>query len=167
MVNESVGLDVYHAIKSVRHMHSQTIQFSRKIDSFFRLTLLNTLGFLTIYSICNIGLILAPNQTMMRVLTIIGKAILFLAILSVSVYHFARVNYLSLQIFNKVYDLSLSPNLVRSIETMNEINLFLFRIRRDDVGFTFAGLCVVSVNFISSLAIIALTIGLALPGFFK
>uniref|UniRef100_T1KRJ7 Gustatory receptor n=1 Tax=Tetranychus urticae TaxID=32264 RepID=T1KRJ7_TETUR len=166
-VNESPGVDVYHVIKSVRRMHSRTIEFTRHIDSFFRFTVFNTFLFLTIYFICIIGMLLAPDQTLIRILNLISRAIFISITLCVSSYHFARVNYLSLQVFNKVHDLSLSPNLVRSIETMNEINLFLLRISRDDVGLTFGGLCLVSVNFISSAAIIALTIGLALPSFFN
>ncbi|XP_025017503.1 uncharacterized protein LOC112539315 [Tetranychus urticae] len=166
-VIENLRVDVYHAIKSVRDIHSQTIEFTRQLDSFFRLKVLNTFGYLAIYSICNIGLLAAPDQTMIRILTLIGRAIFIATILCLSSYHFARVNYLSIQVYNKVHDFSLSRNLIRSIETMNEIKLFLLRISRDDVGFTLAGQCVVSVNFISSLAIITLTIGLALPGFFK
>uniref|UniRef100_T1KRK5 Gustatory receptor n=1 Tax=Tetranychus urticae TaxID=32264 RepID=T1KRK5_TETUR len=166
-VNESPGVDVYHVIKLVRHMHSHTIEFTRRIDPFFRLTVFNTFGFLSVYSICIIGMLSATDQTISQILILIGRATYFATLIFVTSYHFARVNYLSMQICNTVHGFTLSPNLARSIDTMNEINLFLLRISRDDVGFTFAGLCVVSVNFISSLAIITLTIGLALPGIFK
>uniref|UniRef100_T1KRK1 Gustatory receptor n=1 Tax=Tetranychus urticae TaxID=32264 RepID=T1KRK1_TETUR len=82
-------------------------------------------------------------------------------------YHLIRVNQLSVQIFDKVYQLSFSFNSDQSIEAINEINLFLFRINRNDVGFTFAGLCLVSPSFVSSLSTISLTLGLALPSILK
>uniref|UniRef100_T1KRJ9 Gustatory receptor n=1 Tax=Tetranychus urticae TaxID=32264 RepID=T1KRJ9_TETUR len=82
-------------------------------------------------------------------------------------YHLIRVNQLSVQIFDRVYQLSFSFNSDQSIEAINEINLFLLRINRNDVGFTFAGLCLVSPSFVSSLATISLTLGLALPSILK
>ncbi|XP_025017510.1 uncharacterized protein LOC112539319 [Tetranychus urticae] len=84
--------------------------------------------------------------------------------LVLTTYHLVRVHQLSVQMFAKVYDLSYSLA-SDSFEAVNEINLFLFRIDRNDVGFTFAGLCLVSPSFVSSLASIALTLGLALPNF--
>uniref|UniRef100_T1KRJ6 Gustatory receptor n=1 Tax=Tetranychus urticae TaxID=32264 RepID=T1KRJ6_TETUR len=80
-------------------------------------------------------------------------------------YHLIRVNQLSVQIFDKVYQLSFSFSSDQSIAAVNEINLFLLRVNRNDVGFTFAGLCLVSPSFVSSLATISLTLGLALPSF--
>uniref|UniRef100_T1KRG8 Gustatory receptor n=1 Tax=Tetranychus urticae TaxID=32264 RepID=T1KRG8_TETUR len=82
-------------------------------------------------------------------------------------YHLIRVNQLSVQIFDKVYQLSFSFNSDQSIEAINEINLFLLRINRNDVGFTFADLCLVSPSFASSLVTISVTLGLALPSIIK
>ncbi|XP_025016797.1 uncharacterized protein LOC112538943 [Tetranychus urticae] len=79
-------------------------------------------------------------------------------------YAFVHVNQLSVGIFDKVYSLTLTKS--GSFEYSNEINLFLLRVGRFDAGFTFAGLFVITPSFVSSLATISLTLGLAIPSLF-
>uniref|UniRef100_T1KDN9 Gustatory receptor n=1 Tax=Tetranychus urticae TaxID=32264 RepID=T1KDN9_TETUR len=79
-------------------------------------------------------------------------------------YAFVHVNQLSVGIFDKVYSLTLTKS--GSFEYSNEINLFLLRVGRFDAGFTFAGLFVITPSFVSSLATISLTLGLAIPTLF-
>ncbi|XP_025016796.1 uncharacterized protein LOC112538941 [Tetranychus urticae] len=80
-------------------------------------------------------------------------------------YAFIHVNQLSVGIFDKVYSLTLTTS--GSFEYSNEINLFLLRVGRFDAGFTFAGLFVITPSFVSSLATISLTLGLAIPSLFR
>ncbi|XP_025016724.1 uncharacterized protein LOC112538898 [Tetranychus urticae] len=79
-------------------------------------------------------------------------------------YHTIYINHLSTRIYQSVYSLTYKTD---SLFTNKEVNLFLTRIERADVGFTFLDLFVITPTCVTSLATISLTIALATPSLVK
>uniref|UniRef100_T1KRJ8 Gustatory receptor n=1 Tax=Tetranychus urticae TaxID=32264 RepID=T1KRJ8_TETUR len=149
-------------VKSLRLLHVQIIESIIIINKFYRYNILSTYVYSVGHNVCLLGILSHSGQSISKFPYYV-KFIEQLFHLMLITFHMVRVNQLSVRVFDRVYKLSLSLNSSHSTATMNEINLFLLRIHRNDVGFTFAGLCLIAPSFISSLASIALTIGLALP----
>uniref|UniRef100_A0A158P5H0 Gustatory receptor n=1 Tax=Tetranychus urticae TaxID=32264 RepID=A0A158P5H0_TETUR len=151
----SSPLDINRMAKSTRVYYIKTIKSIRYMDRFLAYAIL--VFYLYFIGHCifvfsstlNIGS--SPYMLCYSVFRFFGESSYLVPV----TYHLIRVNQLSVQIFDKVYQLSFSFNSDQSIEAINEINLFLLRINRNDVGFTFADLCLVSPSFVSSLVSIS------------
>uniref|UniRef100_T1KRK6 Gustatory receptor n=1 Tax=Tetranychus urticae TaxID=32264 RepID=T1KRK6_TETUR len=159
--------DINRITKSIRLYYSETIRSIRYMDRYLTYAILVFYSYFIGHCIFLFGTLFYSNQsTYIFFMSVFEFCIKSLYLFLVT-YHLIRVNQLSVQMFDKVYDLSYSLNADLSRRSINEINLFLLRIGRNDVGFTLAGLCLVSPSFVSSVATISLTIGLALPNFIK
>uniref|UniRef100_T1JU71 Gustatory receptor n=1 Tax=Tetranychus urticae TaxID=32264 RepID=T1JU71_TETUR len=154
-----------HIAMSIRLYYSKTVESIRLMDKFLTFAIFVFYFYFTGHCVLIVGEILDTDSSIYFILWLIFNLFGELSYLVLITYHLVSVNQNSARIFDKVYQISFSLNSSHSIQTMNEINLLLLRINRNDVGFTFAGLCMVSPSFISSLATISLTLGLALPSF--
>uniref|UniRef100_T1KRG7 Gustatory receptor n=1 Tax=Tetranychus urticae TaxID=32264 RepID=T1KRG7_TETUR len=162
----STPIKMYRMARVTRSYYFETIKSIRYMDKFLAFAVLVFYFYFSGRCIFLFGRFFQGSSTIYlqiyNFFRFFGEA----SYLVLVTYHLARVNRLSVKIFDKVYALTHSSN-SDSVESINEINLFLLRIDRNDVGFTFAGLCLVSPSFVSSLATISLTVGLALPNLFK
>uniref|UniRef100_T1KRK2 Gustatory receptor n=1 Tax=Tetranychus urticae TaxID=32264 RepID=T1KRK2_TETUR len=163
----SSPLDINRIAKSTRVYYIKTIRSIRYMDRFLAYAIfvfyLYFIGHCIFIFSSTLKIGSSPYLLFYSVFRFFGES----SYLVLVTYHLIRVNQLSVQIFDKVYQFSFSFNSEQSIVTVNEINLFLLRIHPNDVGFTFAGLCLVSPSFVSSLVTISLTLGLALPSIIK
>ncbi|XP_025016726.1 uncharacterized protein LOC112538900 [Tetranychus urticae] len=90
-------------------------------------------------------------------------ALIFIAEFSVFIlvaYNMIYINHLSTRIYQSVYSLSYKTD---SLFAKKEVHLFLTRIERGDVGFTFLDLFVITPTCVTSLVTIFLTLALAGP----
>uniref|UniRef100_T1KPJ8 Gustatory receptor n=1 Tax=Tetranychus urticae TaxID=32264 RepID=T1KPJ8_TETUR len=168
LLNKSLPNNMNSIAKSLRLYYSKTVESVRIMDKFLAFAIFVFYLYFTGHCILIVGEILDASRcsiyyTLWMIFRFFGES----SYLVLITYHLVCVNQSSTRIFDKVYQLSFSLDSSHSIVTMNEINLFLLRTNRNDVGFTFAGLCMVSPSFVSSLATISLTLGLALPSFIK
>ncbi|XP_015787281.1 uncharacterized protein LOC107364451 isoform X2 [Tetranychus urticae] len=148
-----------HKIQTFRQMYSQTGEIIANIDSFLVLTVLGLYIYLVATCHFNLVKLFHGEKTSESIMGLIffGSHTVYLIFMT---FHFVHVNLLSVKCYETVYSLSFG---YYSPEIINEIRLFLERIGRHDVGFTFAKIFVISSNFVSSLATISLTIALAAP----
>uniref|UniRef100_T1KAK9 Gustatory receptor n=1 Tax=Tetranychus urticae TaxID=32264 RepID=T1KAK9_TETUR len=79
-------------------------------------------------------------------------------------YNMIYINHLATRIYQSVYSLTYKTD---SLFAKKEVQLFLTRIERADVGFTFLDLFVITPTCVTSLATISLTLGLAEPTLIK
>ncbi|XP_025018285.1 uncharacterized protein LOC112539758 [Tetranychus urticae] len=75
-------------------------------------------------------------------------------------YYMVYINHLSTRIYQSVYSLTFKTD---SLFANKEVHIFLARIERADVGFTFLDLFVITPTCVTTLATISLTIALATP----
>uniref|UniRef100_T1KEJ4 Gustatory receptor n=1 Tax=Tetranychus urticae TaxID=32264 RepID=T1KEJ4_TETUR len=113
------------------------------------------------YCLGIIGQFSVSEGTFMDVLTVIFRLLGETIYIGSITHYLVHINKLSDKIFEKVYSLTLNRS--RTVEYNDEINLFLLRVGRNDVGFRFANLFVMTPAFVSSLATISLTLVLTLP----
>ncbi|XP_025017394.1 uncharacterized protein LOC112539255 [Tetranychus urticae] len=145
--------------------YNRTVESIRLMDKFLTFAIFVFYFYFTGHCVLIVGEISGADSSIYFTLWLIFNLFCEMSYIVLITYHLVSVNQNSARIFDKVYQISFSLNSSHSIQTMNEINLLSLRINRNDVGFTFAGLCMVSPSFISSLISISLTLGLALPSF--
>ncbi|XP_053200738.1 uncharacterized protein LOC128385835 [Panonychus citri] len=161
--DETGGKSSEEKMRSCRLMYIKIIKTARYADKFFTLTLLTFYLFFVGLWLFIVRAIFVTTQSFINLILTIARFIGESTYLLLITYHLIRVNQLSNKLFKKVYALSFD---LKSFEFTNEVNLFLLRISRHDVGFRFGRLLFITPNFVSSLATISLTIGLALASLF-
>uniref|UniRef100_T1KRK0 Gustatory receptor n=1 Tax=Tetranychus urticae TaxID=32264 RepID=T1KRK0_TETUR len=165
--NRSTPINIDGVARIIRLHYKKTTKSINCMNTFLTVAICTFYLYFIGHCIFAFGIILSYTSSTNLLSYAITRFLGGTCYLVFTTYHLVRVNQLSVQMFDRVYDFSFSLNSSHSIITMNEINLFLLRVNRNDVGFTFAGLCLVSPSFVSSLATISLSIGLALPSFIK
>uniref|UniRef100_T1KAL1 Gustatory receptor n=1 Tax=Tetranychus urticae TaxID=32264 RepID=T1KAL1_TETUR len=146
-------------VRSIRSTYSSIIKVTCQLDSFL---VFSIFGFyLSVLFNCHLhftNLFIDNKLSIINLLCFIS-AISYL--ISVT-YHIVSINYLVIYFSEQIYSLSF---LIFSTEINAEINLFLQRICRFDVGLTFAKLCIITPSFVASFATVLLSIALAAPSF--
>ncbi|XP_025018542.1 uncharacterized protein LOC112539942 [Tetranychus urticae] len=80
--------------------------------------------------------------------------------LSLGIFHMIYINHLALIIYEQVYSFSFKTG---SLIVSKEVQIFLTRISRANVGLTFLDIFVITPTCATSLATISLTFALATP----
>ncbi|XP_053205405.1 uncharacterized protein LOC128389800 isoform X2 [Panonychus citri] len=154
--------DLLKRIYNTRLTYIEGIQITRKLDCYLSIFITCFYVQSTIICYLNFVEIFHDNTPfLLKNLFISGQAFYIIFITC----HFVYVNCLSVKCYDQVYQLSLCSSISQQVTT--EVNFFLDRINRQDLGFTFANLFVITPSFVSSLATISLTLALATPDLFK
>ncbi|XP_015791348.1 uncharacterized protein LOC107368083 [Tetranychus urticae] len=82
--------------------------------------------------------------------------------ISVVTYLLTKTHSLAQRVQEDLYPLTFKTD---KISSLYEVMLFMYRVGRQDVGFTFGNLFVMTPNFISSLVTISATLIIAIPSF--
>ncbi|XP_025016723.1 uncharacterized protein LOC112538897 [Tetranychus urticae] len=142
-------------VRKVRSMYSIAADVTEKMNSFLRMPIFVFFNYLIISSFENI----VQVWTVPTVFGII-HILLDLLILTLITYNTIYIHYLSNECFHDVYSLSYK---MRSVALNNEVQLFLYRILRSDVGFSFLKISLITPTFVTSLTSALLTFVLSLP----
>uniref|UniRef100_A0A158P5J9 Gustatory receptor n=1 Tax=Tetranychus urticae TaxID=32264 RepID=A0A158P5J9_TETUR len=144
-----------------RNTYSESIKLISCADNLLSFLITGFYIFFVGYCFAIIGQFSMSDGTFIDVLTVIFRLFGETIYIGSMTHYLVNINKLSDKIFEKVYSLTLNRS--RTVEYNDEINLFLLRVGRNDVGFRFANLFVMTPAFVSSLATISLTLVLTLP----
>uniref|UniRef100_T1K0I5 Gustatory receptor n=1 Tax=Tetranychus urticae TaxID=32264 RepID=T1K0I5_TETUR len=150
-------------IKIYRSYYSLTIRATQSAETFlcYYLTIVY-IEFIYSNLVNNIFNLASPTNSLADSLQILCYNLSTTTYLFYLTYNLIKVNYFSHKGSEDLYELSL---LTDDNQCKQEIELFLYRMSKKDVGFTFSKLFVITPNFITSLFTLALTLILASPSF--
>ncbi|XP_025015962.1 uncharacterized protein LOC112538537 [Tetranychus urticae] len=144
-------------------MYSLAVRASVHLEDFARFEIAHLYTIATISNFTNIYTIYGENSSLRRKLIsclfMCGDAVYIIYITIIMM----RVNTVSYEESETLYELSL----LNEPDNLNrEIELFLYRVSKNDVGFTFLNLFVINPSFISSVITLFTTFILTLPSLY-
>ncbi|XP_025016725.1 uncharacterized protein LOC112538899 [Tetranychus urticae] len=146
-------------IRKVRRLYCFAVETTEKLNSLFMLITAIYFVFSTIKSHFSLVRVIHNPSPIIISICMVEFSYYFLV-----TYHMIYINHLATRIYQSVYSLTYKTD---SLFANKEVHLFLLRIERADVGFTFLDLFVITPTCVTSLATISLTIALATPALLK
>ncbi|XP_053204336.1 uncharacterized protein LOC128388894 [Panonychus citri] len=145
-------------IKLIRHVYEMAAQTTHKLDVFFSVTIFGGYLYILINSF-SFFVELAHRTEMF----IVYSAQFIDIIISTAhvTYHLVSINHFAKKCYDQVYELSFK---ITSPEAHNEINLFLERAGRANIGLSFVKIYLITPSFVTMMGSILLSMALAAPG---
>uniref|UniRef100_T1KCM4 Gustatory receptor n=1 Tax=Tetranychus urticae TaxID=32264 RepID=T1KCM4_TETUR len=152
------GLSIEH-IRKVRRLYCIAVETTEKFNSL----LWPVISTYFVFSFVSVHFIFAKAIADASFVTILVCAG-YLSVFILVAYNMVYINHLATRIYQSAYSLSYKTDLLFA---KKEVQLFLTRIERSDVGFTFLDLFVITPTCATTLATISLTLALAAPFLIK
>uniref|UniRef100_T1KCM5 Gustatory receptor n=1 Tax=Tetranychus urticae TaxID=32264 RepID=T1KCM5_TETUR len=158
-LNNSTNALSINDIRKVRRLYCFAVETTEKLNYLFMPVIAFYFVMSTVKSHFSIVHVISDPS-----IVTLGTSLLEFTNFILVTYHMIYVNHLSTRIYQSVYSLTYKTD---SLFANKEVHLFLLRIERGDVGFTFLDLFVITPTYVTTLATISLTIALATPALIK